>query len=239
MSAGLVGHRRHLSAGSIPGRAQHGHPQGVPLGCRAATRRRQDGGGGPDAENRPCRRRAGAASRRHPPTPAPLPEFSPAATAAASSAPPPSSSPAAAPEARTDAVSAAGGEPTAVAPLEIAKDYPGLLLRYLRDKPDLAQNADSVRWWAAYRYGEEFRRLQNQEFKIAPVLERAKADLAASLAKSDPERIVVVLATQFGSYDFSRQMFPLSLGGIRSITVSAPLDHVEQQAAVPVHAGHQ
>jgi hypothetical protein len=102
--------------------------------------------------------------------------------------------------------------PAAPPPAALPRDrnYYGALLRYLRDNPALVQDDGTLRLWAAYRYEREYAPIQNQEFKLQPLLQRAKADLAETIAQGDADRVTVVIDTQFGSYDFSRHVFPVT-----------------------------
>lgn len=90
-------------------------------------------------------------------------------------------------------------------------NYASMMLRMVKDKPSLAQNDAVLRCWAQYRFGKEYSRFRRQEFKLQPVLKKAQADLMASVAEHDGQHITVTISTDFGSYDFKTQKFPISL----------------------------
>lgn len=95
--------------------------------------------------------------------------------------------------------------------LQIGNDYVGILIRLLHDNPALALEDATIRWWAAYRFPREYQQFQNQEFKLLPILDKARVDLAEVMAHADPDRVILNVATPFQSYDFASQRFPLIL----------------------------
>jgi hypothetical protein len=107
-------------------------------------------------------------------------------------------------------------------PLPLPRDlnYWSALLRAVRDTPALQQDNGTLRLWALYRYEREYRQVQNQEFNLQPLLERAKVDLTETLARADTDHVTVVIDTRFGSYDFDAQRFPVSIGA--QISTSRP-----------------
>lgn len=106
------------------------------------------------------------------------------------------------------------GAPISVAQhLEIGHDYPGLILRFLRDNPNVAKADRTIRWWSWYRFPSEYNPIANQEFKLQPLLERGRQDLATTMASYDADRVLIHLQTQFGTYDFANQRFPVNQVG--------------------------
>jgi len=59
----------------------------------------------------------------------------------------------------------------------------------------------------------EYERVANQEFKLQPIIQKAKADLAATLAQADSGRINIIFNSNFDAYDFNKQMFPVAIRG--------------------------
>jgi hypothetical protein len=97
--------------------------------------------------------------------------------------------------------------------LEVGEDYEGMLVKMLRDNPDLANSDAALRWWAELRFPNEYFPVQNQEFALQPLLAKAKADLTRTIAISDPDRIAIHIQTQFQPYDFAAQRFPVTING--------------------------
>jgi len=61
----------------------------------------------------------------------------------------------------------------------------------------------------------------NQEFRLQPILQKARSDLAESAAQSARGRVTAVFLTQFASYDFNKQSFPITLN-LNQISFSQP-----------------
>jgi len=101
-------------------------------------------------------------------------------------------------------------------------NYAGALLAYIHTNPSLARDPKILRWWAAYRYFREYQKVWNQEFKIQPLLEQAKEDLAQTLAQRNGQLVTVLINSQFGTYDFSRHQFPIMLNA-QQVSVSNPI----------------
>lgn len=93
---------------------------------------------------------------------------------------------------------------------EIGKDYAGLLLLMLRQNATLVQDHGTLSWWAAYRFQREFEQVRYQEFKLQPLLDRAKDDLASAMDRANPDHVTVLYRTQFEAYDFATQQFPIT-----------------------------
>lgn len=153
--------------------------------------------------------------------PAPVAVTPPAPVAVVPAAPVAVAPPAAPVAALPPAPVAAPPPAVAVAPPAPQFTYHSALLRLLRDNPALAKEDGTLRVWAAYRWNREYNQVQHQEFKLQPLLQRAEADLATALATGVPERLVVVVSTNFGSYDFKSQRFPISITG-DTVNVSKP-----------------
>jgi len=141
-------------------------------------------------------------------------------------------SPAAAPSAQPAPPSppaAAAASSVAIAPqpeakpntLQIGRGYMGLLVKVLRDDPNLANSDAAIRRWAQLRFPREYEPVQNQEFALQPLLAKAKADLKQTIADSDPDRIEVRIPTQFQTYDFSAHRFPVAITG-QPINLATP-----------------
>lgn len=141
----------------------------------------------------------------NPPSAASSAAPAPAASAgvAAASQPPSPSPVAPPPHAATDA--------TGPAPREIG--YASALLAYLQVKPEMARNDGVVRWWASYRYPNEYFQVKYQEFKLQPLLDRASRDLAETIKRNDGRLVTALLASEIESYDFQTRRFPLKLKG--------------------------
>ena len=89
--------------------------------------------------------------------------------------------------------------------------YPSALLQVVHDTVALAKDDAVIRWWAAYRFEKEFRLFNGQEFKLQPVLERARKDLLESLVQANTREVTILVSAQIGTYDFKAQRFPISL----------------------------
>lgn len=120
--------------------------------------------------------------------------------------------PPAAPAAASSIATAPQPEPGPIG-LKVGEDYQGMLVKALRDQPDLANSEAALRWWAQLRFPREYQPIQNQEFALQPLLAKAKADLKQTIADSDPDRIVIHILTQFQTYDFSARRFPVAITG--------------------------
>lgn len=109
------------------------------------------------------------------------------------------------------AAPAVAPSPQAV-PLPRDLDYWSGMLRAVRANPALLEDNTALRLWAFHRFQSEYQQVQNQEFKLQPVLDRAKKDLTDTMAQTDPDHITVVLNNNFGTYDFNKQIFPVTVG---------------------------
>jgi len=140
---------------------------------------------------------------------------------------PPVAAPAPAPTptptiAQTPAQTSAPAAPTIMMPKE--KGYIGLLLRILKDNPALAAEEATIKFWAAYKFNREYSQVQFQEFKLQPLLARAKDDLSqtiSSLPQADYERGVAIFNTSFDAYNFQKQVFPITLN-FDQVTFNTP-----------------
>jgi hypothetical protein len=95
--------------------------------------------------------------------------------------------------------------------LQVGRGYIGLLVKVLRDDPNLANSDAALRYWAQLKFPREYAPLQNQEFALQPLLAKAKADMQQTIADSDPDRIETHIPAQFQTYDFSAHRFPVAL----------------------------
>lgn len=95
------------------------------------------------------------------------------------------------------------------APQAAELNYFEALARVLRDNPALAQDDSTIRLWASHRYEREYSQLQHQEFKLQPVLQRARADFAEYLARPRGNVITIVTRAYFRTYDFNARRFPI------------------------------
>lgn len=145
---------------------------------------------------------------------------SPAAAPSAQPAPPSPPSPPAAPAAAASVATAPQPEAKPDT-LQIGRGYMGLLVKVLRDDPNLANSDAAIRRWAQLRFPREYEPVQNQEFALQPLLAKAKADLKQTIADSDPDRIEVRIPTQFQTYDFSAHRFPVAITG-QPINLATP-----------------
>lgn len=151
---------------------------------------------------------AGTSAAAPAPVPAAVPTSAPAsiapALAAAASAPAAASVAAAAPAAVPPAPA-----PQVSIPPELG--YQSMLLRLVHDTPGLLNEDDVLRYWANYRFRREYQAVANQDFKVRPVLAKAKDDLQQTQAQTDTAYVALPFEVQFGNYDFSKHLFPLSI----------------------------
>lgn len=147
------------------------------------------------------------------PTATPLPQASPPPAAPAVGAQPVAASP---PQAE-----ASSSQANVVAPPQVERiNYYEALARWLRDNPALAQDESTIRLWAAHRYGREYNAVQNQEFKVQPVLQKARVDFSDFLEKPRGDMVLIITRAYIGSYDFDRRRFPTDqLGGQFSLNM--------------------
>lgn len=96
---------------------------------------------------------------------------------------------------------------------EVGEGFAGILVQYLRANPAYAEDKQVIRWWAGNRFRSEFVRVENQEFKLAPLLDKAKSDLQVCMEKWDRDLVAVWVRGEIGSYDFEKQEFPVSFLG--------------------------
>lgn len=159
------------------------------------------------------------------PPPSPQPAESPAAPApvAAAPAPQPSSSPTTTAAEGTPSpsptASSSPSEPAPVLPRET--NYNGALLAFLHATPALTEDNGILRYWASYRFARDYQQFANQEFKLQPILQQAKTDLAATMAQTDGRHVTAVIPTQFGAYDFNSRHFPITLN-MQELSVNKP-----------------
>lgn len=92
-------------------------------------------------------------------------------------------------------------------------DYFSALIQYLRVNPALADDDGITRLWASYRFTREYEQVANQEFKLQPIIQKAKEDLAATLSQADTGRVNIIFNSDFSAYDFNKKMFPLAISG--------------------------
>lgn len=146
------------------------------------------------------------------PVAAPKAEPPPATAAASVSPPAPAAPPAVAPQVVTAPPSPAPtSAPPAGPPLPRDVNYASAMIRLVKDNPSLAQDDGLLRCWAAYRFEKEYSQFRNQEFKLQPVLQKARADLAETVAQNDGQRVTAVFNVSFDGYNFDTQQFPISL----------------------------
>jgi hypothetical protein len=96
-------------------------------------------------------------------------------------------------------------------PLPREMNYPGALVSLIQSDPSLADDDGILRWWAWHRFPNDYNQNANQEFRLQSVLQRARSDLAATVAQADHGHVTAVLGGVFGPYDFKRQLFPIDL----------------------------
>lgn len=155
---------------------------------------------------------------------------------ATTAAPVPPPAPAAPPAPVAPQVTAAAPQPApasappAAPPLPRDVNYASAAIRLVKDNPSLAQDDGLLRCWAAYRFEKEYAQFRNQEFKLQPVLQKARADLAETVAQSDGQRVVAVLNASFENYNFDTQQFPIHL---KMDNVSFSRQCYTQSEAVP------
>ena len=105
----------------------------------------------------------------------------------------------------------------------VGQDYEGMLVHYLRLNPQAMNDKNIQVWWVAANYPQEYNRVSNQDFKLAALCDRAKEDMAKTVAQNDPNAIDITIQTTFKQYDFQKQCFPLNLQGTGAIAVSNPV----------------
>lgn len=112
--------------------------------------------------------------------------------------------------------------PAKIEPLPQDMNYWSGLLRWVHDNPGIDQDDAILNLWAFHRYENEYRAARNDEFKLQPLLQRARTDLADALHQGNIERVTVAIHTELDSYDFAKQRFPLSLGDIHQVSYREP-----------------
>lgn len=134
-----------------------------------------------------------------------------ATAAPAAAAPAPTTAPVSA--AASVAPAPAASAPAAAAPATVPPElsYNSMLLRLVHDTPDLLNDDSVLRYWANYRFGREYQAVANQDFKVRPVLAKAKDDLQQTVAQTDTNYVALPIGAQFGNYDFSKHLFPLNI----------------------------
>jgi len=156
-----------------------------------------------------------------PPPPSPqtvaAPIEAPSPTPAATTAQPsPSAQPAA---------SAEGNAPSSarMASPQLPRDtnYSSAMIAFLHANPALTQDDGIIRYWASYRFPDEYHQFSHDEFKLRPVIQQAKADLGAALAQTDGRHVTATVEAQIGAYDFDTHQFPITLN-LRELTVRKP-----------------
>ncbi|PWB80665.1 MAG: hypothetical protein C3F11_17385 [Methylocystaceae bacterium] len=98
-------------------------------------------------------------------------------------------------------------------------NYASAFLAYVQADPAMMRDAGVLRWWASYRYRDDYYQARNQEFRLQPLLERAGRDLAETMKRNDGRLVTIVLRTDFEPYDFQSRRFPVKLRG-QQITVN-------------------
>ena len=111
--------------------------------------------------------------------------------------------------------------PPAPAPLPREINMAGALVRLVHDKPALSEDDGILRWWALHRFPREYQQVSNQEFKLQPLLQKAKVDLVETVAQANPQTVTATVSVQFGNYDFDTQQFPITTT-MQEITLTGP-----------------
>ena len=143
------------------------------------------------------------------PVPAPQPPPSP------QPAPGPDGTSGTAVEQRTTSIYQAPA--TMPAPFVLPRDinYPSFVVAMAQRNPSVVSDPETMRYWASYRFSQQFRKVANQEFELQPLLDQARRDLQETAAATPRGRFFVTFSTQFGPYDFPRHSFPITVTGSR------------------------
>lgn len=165
-----------------------------------------------------------------PSVPAPTPASAPQPVAASSAQ---QQSPAATavpvaqatPQEAPAAVDTAEQTPTAYPAAVVGEGYKGILVRVIRAKPALLDNKGLVRWWTAMHFPNEYRKVANQEFELAPLIDSGKKSLQQAVGEWDPHLVSLDYGVRFGEYDFDRSIFPMDLSDEVTLSVQRPDYH--------------
>lgn len=147
---------------------------------------------------------------------------------------PPAVSPEPTPPAGKTATAPADTDLKAAQP-EIGQGYAGVLAHFVRANPAYAEDPHVIRWWAGHRFNNEFRRAANQEFQLAPLLDKARSDLRACLTAWDKDRMVLLVQGEMGAYNFEKQEFPVTFFAWRNdaVHLTLPWHNTESSASLP------
>lgn len=147
------------------------------------------------------------------PAPAPTPTPTPAEPAAAAVQPAP---PAAPPQVAAGPIAPppAPPPPATYVPAEFTP-FDTVFLTKVAKTPALLSDDFALRYWADLRFPNEYRPVQNQEFKVRAVLDKARADLQDQAARVASGRATLLINAQLGAYDFQHSSFPI--GGLGNL----------------------
>ena len=91
--------------------------------------------------------------------------------------------------------------------------YPSVVVALANQHAELLGDQAVLRYWAQYRFGNQYNRVAGQEFKLQPLLAQARQDLQATASATPARTVIISAATTFGEYDFTRHLFPVQIGG--------------------------
>jgi hypothetical protein len=99
-------------------------------------------------------------------------------------------------------------------------NYAALLLRYVKDNPAEASDPILITWWTSQAFPDQYSQLQDQQFKLQPLLQQGQANLAQAVSQVG-DTVVVEVQTSLQQYDFHNNQYPLQLGN-GPLTLSPP-----------------
>lgn len=88
--------------------------------------------------------------------------------------------------------------------------FNAMFVAKVAETPALLDDDTAQRYWAQVRFPREYNPVAGQEFKVQPVLAKARADLQETIASMPAGRITLLVNAQIGAYDFQHSVFPIS-----------------------------
>jgi len=96
------------------------------------------------------------------------------------------------------------------AALPTERNYASMLLAFLHQTPALQNDPQVLSYWAAQKHAAAWQQARGQEFRLQPLLETARAELAGRLAATRRREVTLGVPVQFGAYDFAAHQFPFT-----------------------------
>lgn len=85
-----------------------------------------------------------------------------------------------------------------------------LLVAKVADNATLLDDDAVLRYWAETRFPRDYGPVSGQEFKVRPVLAKARADLQEAVAQAAAGKVTLLVNAQIGAYDFQHSAFPIT-----------------------------